>query len=118
MTYVSNTRRACVKLFSAKAQSTNHVQCFVGFKSLFDELYDAGLLAVGALEKGLGLSTEEKGKGPSSTSSSGAASSASPGSQSQQPPNSARCAVLTFCHVGRMKLGEEVQPCWSVIIFC
>lgn len=66
-----------------------------GFKSLFDELYDAGLVAVGALEKGLGLSTEElkRKASASSTSSSGAASSGSTSSQSQQPSSSSRSSA-------------------------
>ncbi|KAL0035042.1 hypothetical protein WJX79_008050 [Trebouxia sp. C0005] len=62
-----------------------------GFNSLIDELYDAGLLAVGALEKGLGLSTEERRKASgSSTSSSDAASAPSMSSQHQQPSSSDR----------------------------
>lgn len=66
-----------------------------GFKSLFDELYDAGLVAVGALEKGLGLSSEElkRKASASSTSSSGAASSGSTSSQSQQPSSSSRSSA-------------------------
>lgn len=62
-----------------------------GFNSLIDELYDAGLLAVGALEKGLGLSTEERRKASgSTTSSSDAASSPGASSQRQQPSSSDR----------------------------
>ncbi|KAL0054430.1 hypothetical protein WJX82_008732 [Trebouxia sp. C0006] len=61
-----------------------------GFNSLIDELYDAGLLAVGALEKGLGLSTEERKASGSSTSSSNTASSAGTSSQRQQPSSSDR----------------------------
>ncbi len=65
--------------------------CHTGFNSLIDELYDAGLLAVGALEKGLGLSTEERRKASgSSTSSSDAASSPDTSSQRQQPSSSDR----------------------------
>ena len=60
-----------------------------GFKSLFDELYDAGLLAVGALEKGLGLSSDEirQRTSGSSTNSSGATST---NSQRQQSSTSGR----------------------------
>lgn len=63
-----------------------------GFKSLFDELYDAGLLAVGALEKGLGLSSEEARRAASSksTSTSGAAASGTSSSNQQQSYQSGR----------------------------
>ena len=93
-----------------------------GFKSLFDELYDAGLLAVGALEKGLGLSSEEIKRAASSrnTSTSGAAASG-PSSTNQQSSNqSSRYAPgRTVC----MSLGHTVcgspwvgQSTWSANI--
>ncbi|KAL3156679.1 hypothetical protein ABBQ38_000957 [Trebouxia sp. C0009 RCD-2024] len=63
-----------------------------GFKSLFDELYDAGLLAVGALEKGLGLSSEEIKRAASSrsTSTSGAANPGASSSDQQQSSRASR----------------------------
>ncbi|KAL3156680.1 hypothetical protein ABBQ38_000957 [Trebouxia sp. C0009 RCD-2024] len=68
-----------------------------GFKSLFDELYDAGLLAVGALEKGLGLSSEEIKRAASSrsTSTSGAAN---PGASSSDQQQSSRASRPTTCY--------------------
>ncbi len=70
------------------ASYISQIPCPAGFNSLIDELYDAGLLAVGALEKGLGLSTEERKASGSSTSSSNTASSAGTSSQRQQPSSS------------------------------
>lgn len=64
-----------------------------GFKSLFDELYDAGLLAVGALEKGLGLSTEEvrrRTADASASSSSASSAAAGSGSTGSQQPGTSR----------------------------
>lgn len=72
------------------ASYISQIPCPAGFNSLIDELYDAGLLAVGALEKGLGLSTEERKASGSSTSSSNTASSAGTSSQRQQPSSSDR----------------------------
>ena len=59
---------------------------------MFDELYDAGLLAVGALEKGLGLSSEEIRRAASSrgTSTSGAADPSASSRDQQQSRGSNR----------------------------
>ena len=73
------------------ASYISQIPCPAGFNSLIDELYDAGLLAVGALEKGLGLSTEDQRKASgSSTSSSNTASSPGTSSQRQQSSRSDR----------------------------
>lgn len=65
---------------------------------MFDELYDAGLLAVGALEKGLGLSSEEIKRAASSrsTSTSRAGASGPSSSNQQQAYQSTRYVIQSI----------------------
>ena len=65
-----------------------------GFKSLFEELYDAGLIAVNQLEKQLGL---DKDAARPSTSGSGATTASSSRASSTQEPARYTPQALISC---------------------
>ena len=83
---------------------------------MFDELYDAGLLAVGALEKGLGLSSEDIKRATSSrsTSTSGAGASGSSSSNQQQSYQSSRYITHTVYNVTTVVCTDCISEVQSV----